>query len=268
MSVLMALAWAIGVATLLKVMVGATVTLRPAAALDIVHLGACEALAFTVGLAAVLGLHARHTPASRILGIRPTHPALPVLGLALGLTVHFPAQSIEQLVEQYFPTPPEVLVARVALLTGETPLEVAAILLVVACIGPLVEELFFRGAMFGALRRHHSVVVASSVSGVSFVLGHLDPRLWAPLLVVAAVITHLRAASGSLLPGLALHVGFNTVTVLGVVTGAVSVASPPRLTPTENVVGWTVTAVLVFAVQYVGSRSHEATLARRQDEEA
>ena len=265
MSYPLALAWAIGVATALKLTVIAIAKLRPAAATDIVNLGACEVLIFTLGIAAVVRLHGTKST-SHTLAIRSTSPALSLLGLALGFAVHVPAESIRALMERLAPTPSDVLAARAALLSADSPARVALVLYVVACSGPLVEELFFRGALYTTLRRQHAVMGAAVTTAIAFVFGHLDYRMWMPLLVVSAVLTYLRVASGSLLPSLALHVGFNTVTILGLVTGASSIGSPMELGNAALLLGWLATLGLLAAVQYVASRSDEARISRSDDE--
>lgn len=260
-----AVAWAVAAAALLQIVVSAMIVLSPGAETDIVSLGASEALVFVVFIFAVLRVHAPDRSSRDALALRPTHPALIVLGLALGLSVHFPAESFRQLVERYAPTPPEVLARRAALLSTETVAETVAVLLVVACVGPLVEELFYRGALFGALRRTRSLGGAAWVTAVCFVLGHFEPRAWPALLVVGLVLSFVRAASGSALPGLALHVGFNMVTVLTVVTGVASFGKPMDLGPGALLGGWVVTGALLYAVQRIGE-SDEARQARREDE--
>lgn len=266
MSYAMALSWAIVAAVLIKVVLTLTVSLRPGAETDIVNLGACEALVFVACAFVVLRLHTPEAPLRHAFGLRSTSAGLSVLGVVLGVSVHFPAESIRELVERLYPTPSEVLLERLELLSGSTPVESVLILFVVACVGPLVEELFFRGAVFGVLRRSHSLAGASIATAVAFTLGHPDPRTWPPLLVVAAVLTHLRAASGSLLPSLALHVGFNSVTIVAIAVGAASPANPMSLPPAATVAGWLVTAALIFWVQFIARRSTEAAAARASDE--
>jgi hypothetical protein len=263
----LAIAWTGLSAVLLTVLLRASVLLRPAAALDIVQLGAVEALVFVAGVLFVLRLHAPEASLRAALGIRATHPALLVLGMGLGFVLHFPAESIDALMEHFNPTSDKELAEKAALLTAHSPGRLVLLLLVVACVGPLVEELFFRGAIFGALRRTHPMVGTTLVTAFCFVVGHLDYRLWPALSVVALAMTHLRAVSGSLLPSLALHVAFNAVTVLALITGEASVTRPPRIEVVPALAGWIATFVLMFGVQYVASRAEDARRGRAEDAE-
>jgi len=265
LSYAVAFGWALLAYFLLANLGQLSVILRPGAATDIVHLGAVEALAFTVATYALLRVHAARRPMPVALGLRPTHPALSILGLALGVSLQLPTASLGQLVESVAPAPEALLRSRAALLTADTAGQLVAILAVTACVGPLVEELFARGAMYGALVRHHPVVGAAGVTAICFVALHGDWRNWLPLLLVAGVLAHLRAAGGSLLPCLALHVAFNTSTVLAFFTGMASVTRPVHLGWPFVAAGWLATGGLAFAVQWVATRSQEAAAARLED---
>jgi membrane protease YdiL (CAAX protease family) len=248
-------------------LVQAGVALRPGAAADVVELGAVEALVFVLGILGVVTFHGRDAPLSASLGLRATHPALAACGLVLGLVAHFPAEAIDALVQRASPESVQDLAAESTLLAASSPARLVVVLLVVACVGPLVEELFFRGALYGALRRNHPLFGAACVTMLCFVIGHLNYRKWPALLVVAVVLTYLRAASGSLLPSLAMHVAFNAVTVLAFFAGEVPPDKPMITDLLPTLVGFAATLILMFAVGRISSRVEEARLGRAEDAE-
>lgn len=86
-------------------------------------------------------------------------------------------------------------------------------LLSVALIVPFAEELFFRGALFGALTRSGPAFVAIWTTSIAFALAHQEPRNWAPLLLVALALGWLRSLGGSIWSGVALHAAFNAATL-------------------------------------------------------
>lgn len=260
-----AVGWAAAAAALLILLTHSMVALRPGAGTDIVSLGGVEALVFVLATFGVLRVYSAGRGGRQALGLRPTHPALGVFGLALGITLQLPAQSLEQLVAHYFPPSGPELLRRSLLFSGGSVGRVVALLVVVGCFGPLVEELFFRGALFGGLRRGQSVAGAIVVSSLAFALSHLEWRQWLPLTVVAFALGYLRAVSGSLLPCLALHVGFNTVTIVGILTGVSTVTRPMHIGPGLAIAGWGATLGLLYVVQLVASRSPEAEQARLED---
>ena len=263
----LALGWTLGAASCLFWLIQTSVAMRPSAATDVVQLGAVEALVFVLAVFGVLSLHGKDAPLLVSLGIRPTHPALLVLGLGLGLVTHFPAESIDEIVERHLPGAAEDLAAEATLLAASTPWKLVLVLVIIACVGPLVEELFFRGALFGVLRRSHGLLGAASVSGLCFVVGHLNFRKWPALAVVSLVMTQLRATSGSLLPSLAMHVAFNAVTVLAFFTGQISTAKPPRLDVTPAIIGAIATVAMMLAAQFVAMRAEDARRGRAEDAE-
>ncbi len=120
---------------------------------------------------------------------------------------------------------------------GESP--ATAIPLVVAVVvlfGPAVEELFFRGAIFGGLYRlgllfprafggkvgkgsrgvgeKVSFVISALLSSALFALAHLEPAILAVLFVLALALCTLYRRTGSLLPCFVAHATFNSFAVL------------------------------------------------------
>jgi hypothetical protein len=96
----------------------------------------------------------------------------------------------------------------------------------VCVIAPVAEELFFRGFLFGALRRWRIVVagreigtwVAAVITGILFGLAHTgsaSPQYLVPLGFLGFVLCMLRWRTGSLYPGMALH-SLNNSLALGV----------------------------------------------------
>lgn len=96
--------------------------------------------------------------------------------------------------------------------------EVVLIVLGVALLAPIVEELLFRGLLLRALLRRTSPVAAVLISSVVFSAVHLlDPStlpLMTPLLLLA-VISAIRAVrTGDLSQSILLHVGFNLLSAV------------------------------------------------------
>ncbi|HEV7665346.1 MAG TPA: CPBP family intramembrane glutamic endopeptidase [Chloroflexota bacterium] len=90
-----------------------------------------------------------------------------------------------------------------------------ALLLVAAgIIAPVVEELFFRGFLFGMYRRRQPVWMAYGVSSVLFTLLHLEPGrmnaaqmagLGVGIMLLALLLAWLYQRTGSLYPGILAH---------------------------------------------------------------
>lgn len=84
------------------------------------------------------------------------------------------------------------------------PLAVA-VLLLVAFIAPICEEVVYRGLLWGALEQRWGRIVAVVVSTLVFALAHLEPERAPLLLVVAIPIALARLYSGSLWGGIIAH---------------------------------------------------------------
>ena len=93
------------------------------------------------------------------------------------------------------------------------PLSIVLLILIVLVGAPIIEEIFFRGMIFGALRTRYSNYTAIAVSAVFFGLFHFQ-WLQLPALVAFGIVA---AVCYGLTRRLSLaiwaHVGFNAGTV-------------------------------------------------------
>lgn len=156
-----------------------------------------------------------HKGAFSALGLRSTSPArdlftgaltgfacYPVITIVIGLAWFFflalilgrPVDPPEQ---QIIPPRPDEVEAVIG--------GISAIIL-----APIGEELFFRGFLFGALRRRFRFVIAAIISAVPFALVH--DLLFSPLLFVfGIVLAFVYERRGSLVSSMGAHAAFNVV---------------------------------------------------------
>ena len=83
--------------------------------------------------------------------------------------------------------------------------ELGALMILVAVVAPIVEELFFRGMLYPVLRRRWSAPVAIVVNGFLFALIHVMPVLLPGLFFVGMVLAWVRERSGSVIPCMVIH---------------------------------------------------------------
>lgn len=93
------------------------------------------------------------------------------------------------------------------------PLEMAAVVVLVAIIVPVGEEIFFRGLTFGVLRRMMNRHVAVVTSALFFASAHLQPVEFLPILILGMILAYLYDYTGSLIPGMIAH-GVNNLAAL------------------------------------------------------
>ena len=121
------------------------------------------------------------------------------------------------------PEPPD-LITQLALSSNAT---LRAWLISAVLLAPPIEELMFRGALFGGLATTWNVRGAAVVSGATFWVMHGPEFVHWPAAVAIALLTALatwlRVRSGSLWPSVAAHFGYNlvlaTVMSLAVISG-------------------------------------------------
>ena len=232
-------------------------------ALDLMALGAAQAIVYLGCIWAMLRGLSPAAPLRQSLGLRPTHIGLGLVGMALGVALKLPAESLTRMVEGWAPTPESQLSSRAALFRTDTLGQVLVLVVVLCVLAPLVEELFFRGACFGRLVRS-GPRAAALLSGATFVVVHPDARQWPALSVVAAVLSCLRVASGSLLPCLGLHVTFNAAGVFALVTGAASVTRPLAVPPAPLLASWLAAGLLLVVLVRLANNPG-ASSARAED---
>jgi membrane protease YdiL (CAAX protease family) len=128
--------------------------------------------------------------------------------------------------------------------TSENPaVAIPAAVFVIVVLGPLVEELVFRGALFGGLyrlglllarrvvgyekrsktARWAALVPAALFSSVIFALLHGSPVIIPSIFILAVALCALYQRTGSLLPSFLAHATFNSSTTLLIVLSAFGV---------------------------------------------
>lgn len=214
--------WMLGTMLAFSLVVMLLGAIAPGALKDLVMLGGLSAIAFLLASALLLGRAGR----PNTLAFRPVPAFLVLVSFGCGALSQIPARRIALLMETLSPSPPSELAERAAMLRPTSLTHGVLLALVLVVLVPLAEEVFFRGAIFGSLRQGgKTLLAAAAISGFGFLLSHLEPKLWPALFVVAAVLSALRALTGSLVPSLAFHIGFNGFAVLD---GTFELFGPPE----------------------------------------
>lgn len=83
----------------------------------------------------------------------------------------------------------------------------------VAVIGPVVEEIFFRGFLYSALKKELSLRWAIFISAALFSLLHAHVIGFAPILILGIFLAYLYEKTGSLVPCATVHILHNMAMV-------------------------------------------------------
>ena len=113
------------------------------------------------------------------------------------------------------PTPQAVVVM---LLQESRPRLLFALMGLVAVVGPVAEEILFRGVTYGALRRRWGVGWAVVSSAALFAALHTDPIALVPIFVLGLLLAGLYERTGSLIPSMTVHIVHNSVMLVMAIT--------------------------------------------------
>lgn len=95
-----------------------------------------------------------------------------------------------------------------------SPAGLIALVLVVGIVGPMGEEVFFRGFVHGALRRRFGVAAGVVLSAALFSLVHVSPVGLVPIFLIGVLLAVLYERTGTLAAPFALHAVNNTFAVV------------------------------------------------------
>lgn len=91
-------------------------------------------------------------------------------------------------------------------------------ILTTVIIGPIIEEIIFRGILFPALLQKYSPVIGGLVTALIFAAVHIDPIRIVLLLPLAFYLSFMRHKLGSIYPGIALHMSWNALATVALLT--------------------------------------------------
>ncbi len=89
-----------------------------------------------------------------------------------------------------------------------------AIFIGAAVVAPVVEEIFFRGFVFSGLRNRWDWKKAALASAGLFALAHIIPTSVLPIFVLGLIFAFLYHESGSIWPGILMHMLTNSIAIL------------------------------------------------------
>lgn len=78
-----------------------------------------------------------------------------------------------------------------------------------AVAGPVIEELFFRGFMYNAVKKYAGIFAATLITASLFALVHAHAAGFVPILVLGVALAYLYEKTGSLVSSMTLHAVHN-----------------------------------------------------------
>lgn len=86
--------------------------------------------------------------------------------------------------------------------------------ILIAILGPIGEEIFFRGFMYKAIRNKVGISCALILSAAIFAGLHNNIIGFFPIMALAILLAHLYEKSGSLIPSITAHIIHNSLVIL------------------------------------------------------
>lgn len=263
MSFVPAAVWTLIALFLDLLFLGMTEAGRQGAFFDLVSRTACSALAYSIVLFGILRLHEPEASIRHVLALRAPSVRAVLLALAVGAALSLPSEWLDQALDARFPRPLQEKEALDRLLSVATVGKRVTLIVTLALVQPMLDELFFRGAIYTPLRRSGRAEMVVVATAAFETLGSLSPRVMIPLLAASLVFAWMRSATGSIFPGMLARVAYYGVAVVPLAFGR-ALPAPTK----ELLFGSAAVAVLGLLGLHVSSRRDPLCLdARLRDGE-
>ena len=83
----------------------------------------------------------------------------------------------------------------------------------ISILGPIIEEMFFRGFMYSALRKRLGIWAGAFLSGSIFSLLHTNVVGFLPIMTLGVLLAYLYEKTGSLVAPIAVHIIHNSIII-------------------------------------------------------
>ena len=209
MSFLTAAAWTLILGVVFHLAMWITEAARPGAVGDLVSMTACNLLADSVLLFAILRVHEPETSVRQALGLRMPSVVVLVFSAIAGGAFTIPGLFVNKLFASRFPIGREETEIIERMYAAPTLSKKILIVITMVVLVPIFDELFFRGGLFGPLkkgRRLEAVILATAAYDTLLQTG--GTRHVLTVMVVAIALAWIRATAASTIPSIAARVAF------------------------------------------------------------
>jgi membrane protease YdiL (CAAX protease family) len=217
---LLAALWTMALWLVEETALGITEGVRPGAGHDLVNVGACTALATSVVLFAMVRVHARDVSLRATLGIRGIAPLQFVLAVAAGAGLYPLTNLIDARILARWPYDTDDTAALESILTFHTWGARAAYLVVGYLVMPVAREIFFRGILFGELRRIVGARSAILTTAIYFACVSPGLRAMPTTFLLGLALARVRDRTGTMLAALVASLSFWAVEAVPIIRGA------------------------------------------------
>ena len=110
----------------------------------------------------------------------------------------------------YEPPPQKIVEVFIEESTKKSPLMIYGVLLA-AVVGPVIEEIFFRGFFYAALRKKYSAIPSALIVSIFFAFLHESAFAFLPIFLLSLLLTYAYEKRKSIIAPISLHVCHNVL---------------------------------------------------------
>jgi membrane protease YdiL (CAAX protease family) len=151
------------------------------------------------------------------LGLRSTRLGPAVVATVVGFLVIISCNLLYSYLVQVFNLPLHTNSDTLLQQAKYAPISTLALVAGAVLVAPLCEEVFFRGFLFGGLLHRMSFLPAALLSAFLFALAHGDVGSFTVLFIFGVVLAFVRWRTGSIWPGIVIHVANNATAALAII---------------------------------------------------
>lgn len=242
--------WSVALTMLVMFAIAATEQARPGAQTDIVNLAACQVLATSLVVFAMVRMHAREVSLRATLGLRPVAPLHALLAVAAGAGLRPLLATVDAWASRRWPMDDPQAQERLQTLVTSSPR--VALVVALFAVMPIASELFFRGILYGGIRGTTHARAAIIATAVFYACSYLDPQQIPTALAIGFAMAWLRERTGTVVAPIIAQLAYGAVDGIPWLRGRDPMADVTY--PPKWIVGGAVIALLALAAIGVGRR--------------
>ncbi len=168
---------------------------------------------FSFAVALIVSLYLLREEWKSFFSLREKKIGSIILWSVLGFILVFIGQIISSVIETFvFNIPPG---SENTLMLTKVARQAPIFIIIISVLGPILEELVFRKAIFGTLYKRMNFFFAAIISGVMFALIHMDFNHILTYTVVGMVFAFLYVETKRIIVPIIAHMAINTYAVIG-----------------------------------------------------
>ena len=263
LSFLAAAGWTLLAVLLVVIAVGISESAHPGALYDLVTRTTCGAVAYSLVLFAILRVHEPETSIRQVLALRAPSPLAAILAILVGLSLALPGEWLDSTLASRYPPSKEEVETLERVLSVSTTGKRITIVATLVVLMPVLDELFFRGALFTPLKRTRRLETVVLATAAYETLANFSAREVLSFFAMSLAFAWIRGLTGSVVPGVLARVAFYGVHYVPLAVGR---ELPKYMTSKTVLASSALVALLALAGIAALSRRDPRTLDARLDD--